>query len=42
MKKGLKISNGLNVNLDNVCAWYLGKECIQLHLPCSESYSTIE
>jgi len=42
MKKGLKISDSFNVNLDNVCAWHVEKEAIQLQLACSEDFAIID
>ncbi|QUI63540.1 hypothetical protein GSF04_13970 [Pseudoalteromonas sp. A22] len=42
MKKGLKVSDGFNVNLDNVCVWIVETESIQLQLACSDELGIID
>lgn len=41
MKKGLHISNGFNVNLENVCVWIVEKESIQLQMNSSDGMNNI-
>lgn len=42
MKKGLKVKEGVNVNLENVCVWIVEKESIQLQLACSDKLGIID
>jgi hypothetical protein len=42
VKKGLKVKEGFNVNLENVCVWIAGKEFIRLQLACSDDLGIID
>ncbi|WP_375725250.1 hypothetical protein LXN10_07575 [Arcobacter sp. KX21116] len=41
MKKGLHVSNGFNVNLENVCVWIVEKESIQLQMNSAEGMNNL-
>ncbi|ADG91855.1 hypothetical protein Arnit_0188 [Arcobacter nitrofigilis DSM 7299] len=41
MKKGLHVSNGFNVNLENVCTWKVQKEWIQIETNSNDGMNII-